>query len=391
MDDLNGVWSRPTVRVFGSAILLFLYYHQILQGTHGTAIVCALVLLLYLLLIWEPLPLRNNVTYIVAWLFIMAAVVVLRWAYDISDAKLLWPLFCILATLPRPYQRLAIILAIPTAAGILVLSYTYPFPFATLFGLFGIFTGVRARRIRGEAYQMSQLHLQELNEAHEALKQAHAELQEATVHSIRYAALEERTRLAREIHDGLGHQLTGLIVQLEALKVMLVSDPARALASVSKLLDIARQAMSEVRTAVREWASDEMGLGPVALRGLVSQVQARSGVDIHYVEEGDISEWPMATSITLYRVLQESLTNVLRHANATAVTVEVKEDVDDIRLTISDNGLYTEAMPLSPGFGLKGMIERCRQLGGSCNFAGADPHGLRTKVVLPRNRLEEQP
>lgn len=76
---------------------------------------------------------------------------------------------------------------------------------------------------------MKELHLQELNKAHQELQEAHAELQEATMHSMKYAALEERMRLAREIHDGLGHQLTSLIVQLQALEIMLPGEPKRHL------------------------------------------------------------------------------------------------------------------------------------------------------------------
>jgi signal transduction histidine kinase len=112
-----------------------------------------------------------------------------------------------------------------TIAAILLLSYTYSFPLGKLLALVGFFAGIRSRSIRQDAHRISQLHLQELNETHRELQEVHAELQEATVHSMRYAALEERTRLAREIHDGLGHQLTSLIVQLQALEIMLPDDP----------------------------------------------------------------------------------------------------------------------------------------------------------------------
>jgi signal transduction histidine kinase len=90
---------------------------------------------------------------------------------------------------------------------------------------------------------------------------------------MRYAALEERTRLAREIHDGIGHQLTSLIVQLQALEIMLPNNPEDASRAVTQMLGISRRAMAEVRLAVREWSSDEMGLGLVALKGLVFAIR----------------------------------------------------------------------------------------------------------------------
>lgn len=230
---------------------------------------------------------------------------------------------------------------------------------------------------------MNQLRLQELNKAHKELQEAHAELQEAAVHSMRYAALEERTRLSREIHDGLGHQLTSLIVQLQALEIMLPDDPKKASETISQLLQIARQAMAEVRTAVREWSNDEMGLGLVALKGLVSQIQGRSSIKFDFVQDSEMTEWPIEISIVLYRVLQESLTNILRHSNATSVTVRIKENDDQIFLTIADNGNYTENAPLTPGFGLQGMMERCRLYGGNCTFSQEEPHGLRIEATLP--------
>jgi signal transduction histidine kinase len=85
-------------------------------------------------------------------------------------------------------------------------------------------------------------HLRALGIAHEELHQAHAELQEAAVRSMRYAALEERVRLSSEIHDGVGHQLTSLIIQLQALELMLPDDVEQASAVVPEMIVVARRA-----------------------------------------------------------------------------------------------------------------------------------------------------
>jgi signal transduction histidine kinase len=200
---------------------------------------------------------------------------------------------------------------------------------------------------------------------------------------MRYAALEERTRLAREIHDGIGHQLTSLIIQLQALEIMLPDNPKEASELVSQLLPIARRAMAEVRLAVREWSDDEMGLGLIALKGLVSQTQARSELHISFIQDSEITEWPVDTSIVLYRILQESLTNILRHSCAKSVTVYIREKEDKIVLVVSDDGQYTGEIPLIPGFGLKGLMERCQKHGGSCSISPEKPHGLRIEAILP--------
>jgi signal transduction histidine kinase len=135
--------------------------------------------------------------------------------------------------------------------------------------------------------------------------------------------------------------------------------------------------------AVREWSDDEMGLGLVALMGLVSQTQARSSIQFHFVQDSEISEWPIETSVVLYRVLQESLTNIQRHSHATCVWVGIKVVNEQIVLSVRDNGSYTGDIPLTPGFGLKGIMERCRLHGGTCKITPEKPHGLRIEATVP--------
>jgi signal transduction histidine kinase len=248
---------------------------------------------------------------------------------------------------------------------------------------------VRAINKYKEAHRLSQLHVQLLDEAHRELQQTHAALQEASVHSMRYAALAERTRLAQEMHDGLGHQLTSLIVQLQALEIMLPGDPIRAANAVPAMLEVARKAMAEVRLASRAWSEDEKGLGLVALQGLVSQCAAHTHLTLAFQQDDDLSDWPVEVSVALYRVLQEALTNIMRHAEATAVTIQVQERDQQVILTVADNGRYTANTELSPGFGLKGIMERCQSLGGLCTLSQNQPHGLKLQVMLPITLLAQ--
>jgi signal transduction histidine kinase len=341
------------------------------------------ILFLEIVFIWSKKTKWNSMTYIFVSIFIIAVGMSLQYCYGIEASTILWPLIWGFGAMPGSYNNLSVILAFLTTVVILAMSYTFPFPFGTLFNLVGVYLGIRSIRIRQDAYRTSQRHLYELNEAHRELQEAHAELQEASVYSMRYAALEERTRLAREIHDGIGHQLTSLIVQLQALEIMLPGDPEKASELVSQLLQISRQTMAEIRLAVREWSDDEMGLGLIALKGLISQTQARSTIQFSFIQESEITEWPIEISIVLYRVLQESLTNILRHSNAVSVEVRIKETNDKLALTISDNGQYTGDTPLTPGFGIKGIIERCKLQGGTCNIIPERPNGLRIEVILP--------
>lgn len=367
-------------RILGTILLSTAFYYEYTDQGIINFIGGLLVLLLYTVLIWARKSWWTEVKYYVVAFMIIAIIVTLHYVFDLLETSLLWPLFFIILFMNRVYPRVTIIIGFAALAAIFLV---YSMSLSGLLVLLGVVLVARSMKIRREAYHLTTLHLEKLNQAHKELEAAHIELQEATVHSVRYAALEERTRLAREIHDGLGHQLTSLIIQLQALEIMQAADPKRASESIRQLIDIARQAMSEVRIAVKEWSNDEMGLGLVALKGLVSQTQGRSEIQFHFNQNSEVSEWPIETSIVLYRVLQESLTNILRHSNATQAAVDLKETEDTVYLTITDNGTRTKENPIILGYGLNGLIERCKEWGGDCSFSSVEPHGFRLEAVIP--------
>ncbi|MGH0590576.1 sensor histidine kinase [Bacillus mycoides] len=232
-----------------------------------------------------------------------------------------------------------------------------------------------------EAYRVHQEQLLEI-------KTAHAKLQKSTLQSIQYAALTERTRIAREIHDGLGHQMTSLIVQLQALELMLPNASQTSKKTVTQLLKTARAGMAEIRITVQEWTNDEKVFGIIALRGLISQVAANSAIQFSVKEEGTFSDWSENISISIFRILQESITNVIRHSNASTVYVHIQEDTEELSLIISDNGRFTNNDSFNSGFGVKGMVERCKAVGGTCTFSTNEHGGLKSKFTIPLTNLK---
>ncbi|WP_158289555.1 sensor histidine kinase [Paenibacillus flagellatus] len=250
------------------------------------------------------------------------------------------------------------------------------FSYGALLAAVLMYVAVRSQSLLRAAHQTNRKQL-------ERLKAAYSELQQTSVQAMGYAALSERARLARDIHDGLGHQMTSLIVQLQALKWMIPKDPVEAVNSVDEMLKVARKGMDEVRYAVKEWSDDEKGLGPVALKGLISQTEAHSRLRIRYNEIGPIGDWPVACSTILYRILQEALTNILKHADANRVDIVVEEAKEKVKLLIMDDGRFSGEKPLDAGFGLNGMIDRCQSAGGSIAFSPNSPSGLRIEAVIP--------
>jgi signal transduction histidine kinase len=363
-----------------------------LQQTALTWSILVVIMLIYLVMIWIHQSWLTRTKYVLSVCLLMALTLILHLFNGENSyvASLLVPLVLLLAREQQQhYRQFTAILAALTIAVIFALSLPSPLAFALLPVVITLYVCVRAINKYKEAHRLSQLHLQLLDEAHRELQQTHAALQEASVHSMRYAALAERTRLAREMHDGLGHQLTSLIVQLQALEIMLPGDPIRAANAVPAMLEVARKAMAEVRLASRVWSEDEKGLGLVALQGLVSQCAAHTHLTLAFQQDDDLSDWSVEVSVALYRVLQEALTNIMRHAEATAVTIQVQERDQQVILTVADNGRYTANMELPPGFGLKGIMERSQSLGGSCTLSQNQPHGLKLQVMLPITLLAQ--
>jgi signal transduction histidine kinase len=378
--------NRTVSILFSGALLVFfaLYTHAFPRSP-VVWVGAAIIMLIYLTMVWAPQRWWTRTKYIASVCLVLAIAIALAPinGKNAADPYLLFPLVLLLAKEQHHYRRIATVLAAVT----LVVFFVFALPSTGAFiwegGVIALYFSVRAINIYKVAHRLSESRLQALDQAHQELQKVHAELQEARLHSMRYAALVERTRLAQEVHDGLGHQLTSLIVQLQALEIMLPGDPERAAAAVPAMLDAARKAMAEVRLAVREWRDDESGLGLVAVQGLVWQTAARSQLALDFEQEGSISDWSTDLSVAIYRTVQEALTNIMRHAHATAATVKVEERAGQVTLTISDDGHYTADTPLSPGFGLQGIMERARAFGGSYTLSPNQPHGLTLQVAFP--------
>ena len=206
------------------------------------------------------------------------------------------------------------------------------------------------------------------------------------------AVLEERTRLAREIHDTIAQQLTAIVLQLEAAEVLVPRDAARAQRMVVTARDQARSALHEARQSVwnlRPTPLDRTGLaGAIAIEA--STWQRRSG--IHTTVRAE--ELPRSAAVApqsevaLFRILQEALTNVSRHSHASSVDVRLEVRGGDLVLRIRDDGDgFGEGGGSRPGsFGLLGMEERARLIGARLSIESAPGEGTEISVRLPLGR-----
>jgi signal transduction histidine kinase len=195
---------------------------------------------------------------------------------------------------------------------------------------------------------------------------------------------EERRRLRRDLHDGLGVQLAGLNIQAGTLRRLIPSDPDTADEVVVELRQELRSAISDIRRLVydlRPPALDDLGLVE-ALRQLAERYGSKDGPLRIVVElSEDLRNLPAAVEVAVYRITQEALTNVARHARARTCVVQLVVD-DDVELEIVDDGVGISA-ERNAGVGLSSMNERASELGGNCIVESTREGGTRVLARLP--------
>ncbi|MCA9975585.1 MAG: GAF domain-containing protein, partial [Anaerolineales bacterium] len=205
---------------------------------------------------------------------------------------------------------------------------------------------------------------------------------------------EERARIARELHDESGQSLTSLKISLDLLRSLVPDDMVDVKQGLSDILDLTDKTMSNLRLLshnLRPPGLDAYGLN-AALEGLCHDFKIHTSLVVTYkgVELPDLAT---LASLSLYRFAQEALTNVVKHAAATAVHVTLAQELDMISLTIEDNGSgfsipnLEETVPVN-GAGLVGMVERLEMVDGRLDITSTPGQGSRLTAVVPFTREE---
>jgi signal transduction histidine kinase len=232
--------------------------------------------------------------------------------------------------------------------------------------------------------------------SNDQLALAHAQLQEYSNQVEEIAAVRERNRIAREIHDTLGHSLTLLAVQLETAAQFEVRGDSGLHAELQEARRVAKACLADVRHSVEALRPDDVSSGSLLerLRRLAAGfTAARRETAITLDLDEAVQPLPPDVAATLYRCAQEALTNIGKHAGATKVLLYLSTSAGPegtVKLTILDNGRGSEPEGSDRGlrFGLQGMRERVTLLDGTMR-AGPEPgHGWRVEVVLPLKKPE---
>jgi signal transduction histidine kinase len=253
--------------------------------------------------------------------------------------------------------------------------------------LVAIFAGVLSARIRRESRALDRRRMTELEQAYRELTQAHRQLRETALEVAEARAREERYRLAADIHDGVGHRLTSLVIGLESLAMMLPDDVEQARGRLPALIGTARQALADVREAVHARQAAEEAWDRRSLERLVKTAAEHGRWQTAVSLEAEPERWPAPVRRVVFRVLQEALTNILRHAQATAVRVSVVQRFDSVEMTIVDDGVASGT--IQPGYGMAQIEQRCRSVGGQVGWRVLDPHGLELSARVPIRAVQE--
>ncbi len=222
----------------------------------------------------------------------------------------------------------------------------------------------------------------ELEQANNKLSELNIRLKEYAEQSAHAAETRERNRLAREIHDTLGHALTGITAGADACIQMLDTSPGLAKKQMELIAATARNGMNEVRRSVKALRPDavERLQLPNALRKLCEDMRAASGAEIFLDICSDTLRLSQDEEDTIYRIAQEGITNAIRHGMATKIWVELTLSGRTLAVSVSDNG--SGCGKIKEGFGLLHMRERLRMLGGTLHIDGTSGFLIEADIPL---------
>jgi len=252
-----------------------------------------------------------------------------------------------------------------------------------LFSLTLVFALLLINALLAERQSREQLQI-----VHQELEITHEQLRSYALRIEDQATLQERNRIAREIHDGLGHTLAAQTIQINNALLFWQSNNDKALTFIKQAKQLGSEALVEIRRSVSVLRSNPLQGQSLesATEKLLKDFQHTTGIEL----SGKISlplSLPTELNTTLYRIVQESLTNIYKHAEAKNVIVQLQQEGLMLDLSIEDNGQGFNPTQNTTGFGLQGMRERAAALGGQFNLYSQPGKGCRICVSFPLSNL----
>jgi signal transduction histidine kinase len=216
------------------------------------------------------------------------------------------------------------------------------------------------------------------------LQAAHRQLQDHAAQLEELAVVQERSRLARELHDSVTQTVFSMTLAVQTAQVLLAKDVSRVAAQLDRVVELARNASREIQNIVKQLrpaSIAEQGLA-AALRDYLAEREARDGLIAHLEVKGE-AQWPETVTIGLYRIVQEAVNNVIKHAGTREVTIKLDACDQPASVEVIDHGagfVVSELTPQRGHMGLASMAERAREFGWSMTIESQPGQGTRVKV-----------
>jgi signal transduction histidine kinase len=225
-----------------------------------------------------------------------------------------------------------------------------------------------------------------LKEQQQSLAEANTRLTHHASTLEHLATSRERNRVARELHDTLAHTLSGLSVQLEAVKAYWDVDPQEARSTLERSLKAAHSGLGETRRALQALRAsplDDLGLS-LAVRTMVEDAAARANLALNSSVADKLPSLSPDVEQCIYRVAQEAVTNVAKHAKAKTLTVNLESTEEKVTLTVHDDGVGfdVEKRDKANHYGLEGMQERAQLVGGELTVTSKPGEGTTVRLVV---------
>ena len=245
---------------------------------------------------------------------------------------------------------------------------------------------ISAKLLSDGRFQSFVRDISERKKIKEELREKNLKLRNLTAY-IQNAREEERKYIAREIHDELGQMLTGIKIDISWLGKKLTPSKTNLLKKIDELLEMTDKTINSVRriaTELRPGILDDLGLEE-AIIWQVNEFQTRTGIECKLEGKLTNPKFDPMLSITAFRILQEALTNVTRHSQATSVLVKIDDSSENLSLEIIDNGtgIAFNEMKVKKSLGLLGMKERAAIIGGMLNISSGANSGTTVNIVIP--------
>lgn len=245
------------------------------------------------------------------------------------------------------------------------------------------FMGEKVNEEKRRKFEAQELY-DKLRISEEKLKEAYDKLERYSESVEELSILRERNRISREIHDSVGHTLSAVLIQLQALNYVVDKSNKQGISMINEMTSFVKNGIENVRRTVRQLKPTDFDRyeGIFAIEEMITKYKKLTGAEIRLILSKQKRPLSSDESFISYRIVQEALNNAIRHGHASLIEVSIQFLEDKIYIRIKDNGVGTDK--INKSFGITGMEERVKKLGGSLDIKSEKNKGFEVTVNIPK-------